>query len=132
MFDFLNTEDLLKSVEGKTYEKNEVVKFTIKEVKEFPKYQTIAVTCNDEAGDTYTFKLGTNTPSKKKLMISFLSAFFTREQLLEKKMQPVELIGQRFEVKSDGQMDYEGKMFQRWTPNFRKIQEIASAEEFTS
>lgn len=132
MFDFLNTEDLLKSVEGKTYEKNEVVKFTIKEVKELPKYQTIAVTCNDEAGDTYTFKLGTNTPSKKKLMISFLSAFFTREQLIEKKMQPVELIGQRFEVKSDGQMDYEGKMFQRWTPNFRKIQEIASAEEFTS
>jgi hypothetical protein len=132
MFDFLDVADLLKTVDGKMYDKNQVVQFTIKEVKTNKDYKTINVKCEDHEGDTYNFKLGGENPSptKKRTMISFLTAFYSREELIAKSANPVELVGQRFEVKSDGQLDYEGKKYQRWSPTFRKLEAIASAEEF--
>jgi hypothetical protein len=132
MFDFLDVDVLLKTLDGKQYEKNQVVTFTIKEVKTNKDYKTINVTCEDMDGDSYVFKLGGDkpSPSKQRTTISFLCAFFTREELKGKTANPVELVGQRFEVKSDGQLDYEGKKYQRWSSNFRKLEAIASAEEF--
>ena len=132
MFECLDVADVLKSVEGKVYPKNEVVEFTIKEVKENKKYANVQVSCLDKEGSPYTFTLGASTPAKKKHLIAFLSAFFTREQLINKTSNPVELVGQRFEVKSDGQREWEGKQYQQWTDKYRKISTIADAAEFTS
>jgi hypothetical protein len=132
MFESLDLGELLKSVEGKTYAKNEVVTFTIKEVRENKNYGSVQVNCLEDNGDQYTFVFGSNTPSKKRNLIAFLSTFFTREQLLNKSTSPVELVGQRFEAKSDGQIEYNGKNYQRWTDKFRKIETVASAEEFTA
>jgi hypothetical protein len=123
MFECFDVADVLKSVEGKVYPKNEVVEFTIKEVKENKKYANVTVSCLDKDG---------STPSKKKHLIAFLSAFFTREQLIAKTSNPVELVGQRFEAKSDGQREWEGKQYQQWSDRYRKVDTIASAEEFTS
>jgi hypothetical protein len=132
MFECFDVADVLKSVEGKVYPKNEVVEFTIKEVKENKKYANVTVSCLDKDGSPYTFMFGTSTPSKKKQIIAFLSAFFTREQLIAKTSNPVELVGQRFEAKSDGQREWEGKQYQQWSDKYRKVDTIASAEEFTS
>jgi hypothetical protein len=133
MFDCIDVEGLLKEVEGKQYEKDRVFEFAIKEVKEYPKYNSFHVTCIDQDGDSYTFKFGGEKMSKNKhtMMYSFLFAFFTREELSKKTANPVTLIGKRFEVRSDGQGSYQGKApYQVWQNNFRKLDDIATVEEF--
>lgn len=132
MLSFLDTKDLVSSVEGKTYEKNQVVKFTIKEVVEQTKIGVLSVRCEDHEQSQYTFKLGSGSPAKKKLLYAFLMAFYSREDIIANNMNPVDLVGQVFEIKSDGQAEWEGKNFQRWNANVKKVETLASAEEFTS
>ena len=132
MFEWMDVVDLMKSVEGKTYDKDQVIEFTIKEVKSSTQYKTVSVKCEDGEGDSYTFKFGGEKVStnKQRLFLSFLTAFFSRDELIAKTANPVTLVGQRFEVKSGGQVVYEGKQYQSWTPTFRKLEAIAAIEEF--
>lgn len=132
MFDIIDINELMKAVEGKHYDKDTVVDFSIKEVKTNAQYKTFNVLCEDKDGDSYTFKFGGEklSTSKQRNMFSFLTAFFTRDELIAKTANPVTLVGQRFEVKSEGQLTYEGKQYQKWYPTFRKLESIAGVEEF--
>jgi hypothetical protein len=131
MFD-LGFEAAEADVVGAMYDKDAIVNFTIVKTNQSPQYKTITIGCVDENGGKYDFKFGGDkmSPNKKKMFVAFLSTFFTREQLISKTANPVELMGQRFEAKSEGQFDFEGKKYQQWAKTFRKIVSAATAEEF--
>lgn len=132
MFDFIDFESAVKEVVGKQYDKDALVSFTIMEVKPQPQYKNFTVSCVDEEGNKCDFRFGGDNMSshRKKAMIAFLSAFFSREDLIARKANPVELVGQRFEAKSNGIYEKEGKKYQQWQDNFRKLEAIATADEF--
>lgn len=132
MFDFLDFAAVENEVNGQQYEKDVIVNFTIKEVKVNQQYKSFTVVCADENDGKFEFKFGGDRMSagKKKTMVAFLTAFFSRDDLISKKANPVELVGQRFEAKSEGVGEYEGKKFQKWTNTFRKLDATATPEEF--
>jgi hypothetical protein len=132
MFDMFDFAAIEKEVTGKLYAKDELVTFTIKTATANKDYGNVTVECVDADEYAYKFKLGAKemTPAKKKLLMSFFAQFFTREQLIAKEVNLVELVGQRFEAKSNGQIEFQGKQYQTWQPSFRKLEPLATAEEF--
>lgn len=133
MFDFIDFEAAVEAVKGKTYEHKRIVTFTITEVKEKPKYKSFDVYTVDEDGSSYKFTFGGDklTAKKQALQLSFLLAFFKPEELKAKTAKPVTIIGSRFQVQSGGQTEWQGKTYQQWEPNFKKLDSVASVEDFT-
>jgi hypothetical protein len=132
MFD-LDFDAIEKEITGKEYAAGEAVKFTIKTAIYSDKFKTLNVECVDDEGYVCKFKIaGSNDASKNKLRIShsFMSQFYTREELKARTYNFVVLVGQRFQAKSEGAGEFNGIKFQKWEPSFIKLEPIASAEEF--
>ena len=133
-FDLVDLSDFTP-VEGILFKEGETTEFFIKELKENPSWGTLNVVTDIQSGDfsgkPYQVKLSNKaTVSARKVLLGFLTAFFTKDQLTSKNFQLSSLVGQRFKARAGKVQEFEGKKFQK-LDSFVKLEQVASADDFS-